>query len=112
MRLHLRLVLFRNLIAELCGPCVHVLGHAGWVRPGGWPCAQVAGVRVTLFAHSMAHGTPDAVFPNNWVTTHAAGEAGGGVAERTLVLYPLKCPNRWAPHAPHLPTASLDGPVC
>lgn len=55
----------------------------------------MAGVRVTLFQHAMAHGTPDAVFPNNWFTTHAAGEAAGGVDARTLVLYPLKCPNRW-----------------
>ncbi len=52
-------------------------------------------MRVTLFQHAMAHGTPDAVFPNNWFTTHAAGEAAGGVDARTLVLYPLKCPNRW-----------------
>ncbi|KAL6778292.1 hypothetical protein ACKKBG_A17635 [Auxenochlorella protothecoides x Auxenochlorella symbiontica] len=40
--------------------------------------ADVAGVRVNLFQHSLAHGTPDAVFPNNWFSTHAAGERGGG----------------------------------
>ena len=55
-----------------------------------------AGVDVCLFEHSLNHGTPDAVFPNNWFSTHAAGEAGGGVKENTLVYYPLKCPNRQA----------------
>lgn len=56
---------------------------------------EVAGVRVNLFQHSLAHGTPDAVFPNNWFSTHPAGEGAGGVKEDTLVLYPMKCPNRW-----------------
>jgi len=37
-----------------------------------------------------------AVFPNNWFTTHPAGEAAGGVQRSTLALYPLKCPNRRA----------------
>lgn len=55
-----------------------------------------AGVRVTLFEHGPEHGTPDAVFPNNWFSTHAAGEAAGGVTADTLVYYPLKCPNRQA----------------
>ena len=59
--------------------------------------AQVAGVRVSLFQHALRHGTPDAVFPNNWFTTHPAGEARGGVQRSTLALYPLKCPNRRAP---------------
>lgn len=57
---------------------------------------DVAGVSVTLFQHHLSHGTPDAVFPNNWFSTHAAGEAAGGVGGRTLVLYPMKCPNRAA----------------
>ena len=43
---------------------------------------------------SLAHGTPDAVFPNNWFSTHPAGEALGGVQQDTLVFYPMKCPNR------------------
>ena len=49
---------------------------------------------VHLFEHSEEHGTPDAVFPNNWFSTHAQGEAAGGVQERALVFYPMKCPNR------------------
>ena len=66
--------------------------HAGLVRA----LTEEAGVRVTLLEHAPAHDTPDAVFPNNWFSTHAAGEAGGGVKDRTLVYYPLKCPNRAA----------------
>lgn len=57
---------------------------------------EVAGVKVNLFEHSLSHGTPDACFPNNWFSTHPAGEAAGGVAQRTMVLYPMKCPNRAA----------------
>ncbi|CAL8463431.1 g2965 [Coccomyxa elongata] len=63
---------------------------------------EVAGVRVSLFQHSLEHGTPDAVFPNNWFTTHPAGEAAGGVAESTLALYPLKCPNRQMERRPDI----------
>jgi len=57
---------------------------------------EVAGVKVQLFSHGLDHGTPDACFPNNWFSTHPAGESGGNVSERTLVLYPMKCPNRAA----------------
>ena len=45
-----------------------------------------AGVRVRLFSHNAAHGTPDALFPNNWFAT-----CGG-----TLSLFPMKCANRRA----------------
>ncbi len=53
---------------------------------------EVAGVQVTLFEHGIHHGTPDAVFPNNWFSTHQAGE--GDEMGSSLVLYPMKCPNR------------------
>ena len=56
---------------------------------------EAAGVNVNLFQHSVAHDTPDACFPNNWFSTHAIGEARGGVTENTLVLYPMKTSNRW-----------------
>jgi len=56
--------------------------------------SEVAGVKVNLFQHDLSHGTPDAVFPNNWFSTHPAGEAAGGTQENTLVFYPMKCPNR------------------
>lgn len=59
---------------------------------------DVVGVQVTLFQHHLEHGTPDAVFPNNWFSTHHAAESGSSnssiKAQRTLVLYPMKCPNR------------------
>jgi hypothetical protein len=60
------------------------------------------GVNVKLFQHHLTHGTPDAVFPNNWFSTHAAGEAAGGVGAKTLVLYPMKCPNRAAERRPEI----------
>ena len=47
-------------------------------------------------SHALAHGTPDACFPNNWFSTHSASEAGGSTGASTLVLYPMKCPNRAA----------------
>lgn len=63
---------------------------------------EVAGVKVNLFQHSLDHGTPDAVFPNNWFSTHAASEAGGRVGASTLVYYPMKCPNRQAERRPDI----------
>ncbi|KAF6262116.1 Amidinotransferase [Scenedesmus sp. NREL 46B-D3] len=63
---------------------------------------DVAGVDVKLFQHHLSHGTPDAVFPNNWFSTHGAGEAAGGVSRPTLVLYPMKCPNRAAERRPEV----------
>jgi hypothetical protein len=68
-----------------------------------------AGVRVSLMQHAVSHGTPDAVFPNNWFSTHAAREGGGAgaSAERTMVLYPMKCPNRAAERRPDI-IAALD----
>ena len=44
-----------------------------------------AGVRVHLFDDHGEHGTPDSVFPNNWVSTHAGGH---------VALYPMFSPNR------------------
>jgi N,N dimethylarginine dimethylhydrolase, eukaryotic len=61
-----------------------------------------AGVSVSLMQHAQEHGTPDAVFPNNWFSTHAAAEAAGATARRTMVLYPMKCPNRAAERRPEL----------
>ena len=53
-------------------------------------------MQVDLMSHALAHGTPDACFPNNWFSTHSASEAGGSTGASTLVLYPMKCPNRAA----------------
>lgn len=46
---------------------------------------KTAGVDVRVFDDTAQPHTPDAIFPNNWVTTHADG---------TVVLYPMQAPNR------------------
>src|SRR5687767_3606776 len=46
-----------------------------------------AGIRVNLFSDTPIPTTPDALFPNNWVSFHADG---------TVVLYPMLAPNRRA----------------
>jgi len=51
---------------------------------------QKIGARVHLFTHDKYHDAPDSVFPNNWFSTHTDLEVG----ECTLVLYPMKSPNR------------------
>jgi hypothetical protein len=68
------------LYALPCEPGVHFASAS--VRCGA--------AQVTLFEHSLSHGTPDACFPNNWFSTHPVGEGAGGVAASTLVLYPMK----------------------
>jgi len=49
---------------------------------------------VHLFSHDEAHGTPDAAFPNNWFSVPPPGD--------TLVLWPMKCPNRRRERRPDL----------
>lgn len=44
-----------------------------------------AGVNVIVEDDTAEPTTPDAIFPNNWMTTHANG---------TVVLYPMQVPNR------------------
>lgn len=44
-----------------------------------------AGVRVIEVNDTAEPETPDAIFPNNWMTTHADG---------TVALYPMQVPNR------------------
>jgi hypothetical protein len=46
---------------------------------------EAAGVRVHLFEDSGERDTPDAVFPNNWFSTHAGGH---------IALYPMFAPSR------------------
>lgn len=48
-------------------------------------CLQAAGVATVIVADKMNPATPDAVFPNNWVSFHADG---------TVVLYPMMAPSR------------------
>ena len=44
-----------------------------------------AGIQVIVFDEAEPHETPDALFPNNWISTHADG---------TVALYPMFAPNR------------------
>ena len=46
---------------------------------------RAAGIEVVVFDEAEPHETPDALFPNNWVSTHADG---------TVALYPMFAPNR------------------
>ena len=48
------------------------------------------GVRVVLFTSERFHKTPDAVFPNNWFSTHPASE----LSQSTVVFYPMKTVSR------------------
>ena len=93
----------------------HFMAAAGALPPGGALRRAVlaeyaslvsalrgAGVAVHLFSHSLSHGTPDAVFPNNWFSTHGAAERAGAPAAPALVLYPMKCTSRQAEMRPEL----------
>lgn len=46
-----------------------------------------AGVTVHVFDDTPEPRRPDAIFPNNWISTHADG---------TVVVYPMQAPNRRA----------------
>jgi hypothetical protein len=46
---------------------------------------EAAGVRTCVFDDTPEPHTPDAIFPNNWVSFHADG---------TVVLYPMEATNR------------------
>ncbi len=52
-----------------------------------------AGVDVVVAAADAAAETPDALFPNNWFSTHADGR---------VVLYPMAVPNRRRERRPEL----------
>lgn len=54
--------------------------HNAWVS-----LLRKKGCHVTLFSHTKEHQTPDACFPNNWISTHNA---------QCAVLYPMKHESR------------------
>ena len=60
-----------------------VAEHASLVRV----LREEIGAVVHVFDHAREHGTPDAVFPNNWFSTDARG---------SVTLYPMRHPNRRA----------------
>jgi hypothetical protein len=54
---------------------------------------SAAGVGVVVFEDTYEPHTPDAIFPNNWVSFHADG---------TVLLYPMLAPNRRMERRPEL----------
>ena len=52
-----------------------------------------AGITVIRFDDTEEPHTPDAIFPNNWVSFHADG---------TVVLYPMEAPNRRTERRPDI----------
>jgi hypothetical protein len=52
-----------------------------------------AGIEVIVFDDTEEPHTPDAIFPNNWVSFHADG---------TVVLYPMEAPNRRTERRPDI----------
>lgn len=60
-----------------------VAEHASLVRV----LREEIGAVVHVFDHAREHGTPDAVFPNNWFSTDARGR---------VTLYPMRHPSRRA----------------
>ena len=60
-----------------------VAEHASLVRV----LREEIGAVVHVFDHKREHGTPDAVFPNNWFSTDRQGR---------VTLYPMRHPNRRA----------------
>lgn len=55
---------------------------------------KAAGVEVIVFDEAEPHKTPDALFPNNWISTHGNGAIG---------LYPMFAPNRRAERRDDIP---------
>lgn len=48
-----------------------------------------AGITVLVFQDTPEPHTPDAVFPNNWISTH-----NDSIVNSTIVLYPMEAENR------------------
>jgi len=49
---------------------------------------KARGVEVVLFSHELEDNIPDAVFPNNWFSTHDIN------GKSTIILYPMKAISR------------------
>jgi hypothetical protein len=78
--------------------------HARWVN-----VLRALGINVVLFGHDAS--TPDAVFPNNWFSTHRTQNG-----QRAFCLFPMKAPSRRLERRPEVvaelrklyPDAMLD----
>uniref|UniRef100_A0A6B2LBN9 Amidinotransferase n=1 Tax=Arcella intermedia TaxID=1963864 RepID=A0A6B2LBN9_9EUKA len=60
---------------------------------------RAAGINIWVHAPEHFHGTPDAVFPNNWFSTHPGSEMNG---PWTVAFYPMKTPSRRAERREHI----------
>ena len=76
-------------------------GVYSWVAVAPWAQVQKEfqeyaqalrrfGVRVVMHSNPIEEGTTDAIFPNNWFSTHRV--AGGH--QPCMFLYPMKAENR------------------
>jgi hypothetical protein len=74
---------FQGSLTGLDAPAVLAAARAEW--DGLATALEEAGVRVLRFESIAADDTPDALYPNNWFSTHADGR---------IVLYPMLAPNR------------------
>lgn len=71
---------------QLGGIDAHTVIHRAQEEFEGLVTAlQNAGVNVIVFDEAEPHETPDALFPNNWISTHEDGTVG---------LYPMFADNR------------------
>lgn len=63
------------------------------------------GVCINLYRNERFYNTPDAVFPNNWFSTHPPAEDTNEKSPKSaLILYPMKAPSRRAERREHIAT--------
>jgi len=83
-----------NVFQQGGGSADQTVGHRAMREFDGLvDTLQAAGIEPIVFADLPGGAGPDAVFPNNWLSTHADG---------TVVLYPLLAPNRRPERRPEL----------
>eukprot|EP01087_Luapelamoeba_hula_P011380 TRINITY_DN3085_c0_g1_i2.p1 TRINITY_DN3085_c0_g1~~TRINITY_DN3085_c0_g1_i2.p1 ORF type:complete len:717 (-),score=70.80 TRINITY_DN3085_c0_g1_i2:48-2198(-) len=68
---------------------------------------RAAGVRVWLHSAERYHGTPDAVFPNNWFSTHTTMESPDDGS--MVVFYPMRTPSRRQERRQHIVQSLVRG---
>jgi hypothetical protein len=67
------------------------------------------GVRISLYRNERFYEAPDAVFPNNWFSTHSPAEHPNAEAPKSsLFFYPMKAPARRAERREHIVTDLMD----
>ena len=88
---------FQGSLACLDAEAILAAAQAEWDALAA--ALGAAGVEVLAFESIAADDTPDALYPNNWFSTHADGR---------LVLYPMLTPNRRRERRPDI-LAALYG---